>query len=207
MLAFFFLLRVGEYTKPNGTEPKRTVPLRKQDVRLWRGDRELNREANLATLLTADAVTICLANQKNGDKNSVLHHYWSESTSIDPVRSAAHLLHALHGLPDDTPIGTFSGHNGPLRVSADAIRAAIRHSAIACSLESKGYDLSRIGSHSLRAGGAVMLKLNGYDSDMIKKLGRWRSDTYLRYIQSQIANLTAGVSKAMARMLRFHNVS
>ena len=92
-------------------------------------------------------------------------------------------------------------------MTADAVRAAIRHSAIACSLESKGYDLSRIGSHSLRAGGAVMLKLNGYDSDMIKKLGRWRSDTYLRYIQSQIANLTAGVSKAMARLLRFLNVS
>lgn len=207
ILAYFFLLRIGEYTKSSDQATRRTIPLRKGDVRLWSGTTELCRDAPLAVLLTADAVTICLANQKNGDKNSTLHHHKS-TLALDPVESAAHLIHAMQNMPNDTPLGTYrtvEGRTG--QVSSDAIRAAIRHSATMCHLPAQGFDLDRIGSHSLRAGGAVMLKLCGYDSDMIKKLGRWRSDTYLRYIQTQIANLTAGVATAMARRLHFHNVS
>ena len=50
------------------------------------------------------------------------------------------------------------------------------------------------------------LKLDGQDHDMIKKLGRWSSDTYLKYIQSQIGELTAGIATRMARPMRFHYV-
>jgi hypothetical protein len=91
-------------------------------------------------------------------------------------------------------------------VSASDIRAAIRLCAVADNLESSGYDLRRIGSHSLRSGGAMRLKLAGYDDDIIKKLGRWTSNTYLHYIQTQIGNLTAGIATNMARVLRFYNV-
>ena len=87
------------------------------------------------------------------------------------------------------------------------ILGAIRLAAIRCNLASYGYDLSRLGSHSLRSGGAMQLKLAGYDHDMIRKLGRWRSDTYLHYIQSQIGELTAGVARVMARLTWFHNVA
>jgi len=52
----------------------------------------------------------------------------------------------------------------------------------------------------------MVLKLAGYDHDMIRKLGRWNSDTYLRYIQSQIGSLTAGVARSMARLTWFRNV-
>ena len=51
------------------------------------------------------------------------------------------------------------------------------------------------------------LKLQGYDMMTIKKLGRWSSDTYLLYIQSQIANLTQGIAERMARPLTFHLVA
>ena len=57
-----------------------------------------------------------------------------------------------------------------------------------------GYDLTRIGAHSLRASGAMALKLNGYDKETIMKIGRWSSDTFLTYIHSQIAALTMGVA-------------
>ena len=42
---------------------------------------------------------------------------------------------------------------------------------------------------------------------MIRKLGRWRSDTYLHYIQTQIGALMAGVATDMARLVRFYNVA
>ena len=63
---------------------------------------------------------------------------------------------------------------------------AVRHAAAADSLVAAGFDLRRIGSHSLRSGGAVKLKLNGYDHDIMKKLGRWSSNTYLHYIQKEL---------------------
>ena len=50
------------------------------------------------------------------------------------------------------------------------------------------------------------MKLAGYDSDVIKKLGRWSSNTYLLYIQTQIAQLTADVASRMSRRLTFQNV-
>jgi hypothetical protein len=36
VVAFFYLLRIGEYTSPSNTHPKRTIPLQKCDVQLWR---------------------------------------------------------------------------------------------------------------------------------------------------------------------------
>ena len=91
-------------------------------------------------------------------------------------------------------------------VSANKIRSTIRQGATLDNLEAYGYDLKRIGSHSLRSGGAMRLKLAGKDDDIIKKMGRWSSNTYLRYIQTQIGELTVGLASAMAQTLRFHHV-
>lgn len=206
IMAYFFLLRVGEYTP--SSEPRQTVPLRKKDIRLWRNAQLIPNESDLMTLLSADAATICLENQKNGDRMDNVHHYSSDDAVLDPVQAIAHLVFATHGMPDTTPLGTYINNNGrQYRVRAPSILAAVRLAAIRCNLASYGYDLSRVGSHSLRSGGAMQLKLAGYDHDMIRKLGRWRSDTYLKYIQSQIGELTAGVSRAMARLTWFHNVA
>ena len=53
----------------------------------------------------------------------------------------------------------------------------------------------------------MALKLNGYDEVVIQKLGRWSSNTYLRYIHSQIGALTAGVSGSMAHPHPFVNIA
>ena len=205
VLAFFFLLRVGEYT-PSSRE-RLTVPLRGKDIKLWSQGHVLSHTSTLTELLNADAVTICLENQKNGQKNAVLHHTSSGDSMFCPVRSTAFLIHELHG-QSNAPLGTFVDERGhTCSVQASDIRAALRASAAATNLESCGYDIQRIGSHSLRSGGAMHLKLAGYDNDIIMKLGRWSSNTYLRYIQSQIGELNAGIAQNMARLLRFHHVA
>ena len=71
----------------------------------------------------------------------------------------------------------------------------------------RGFPQDQLGSHSLRAGGAMALKMNGIDSMLIKKYGRWSSDTFLTYIHEQIAGLADGVSAAMARTMHFYNVA
>jgi hypothetical protein len=184
------------------------VPLRKKDVRLWRAGFIIPNDSPLPVLLTADAVTICIENQKNGQKNAVLHHTCSGDTVINPVRAAAVLIAELRGLSPTTPLGSFTDNNNQLQqVTSAEIRSAIQIGATHNNLIAQGYSLDRIGSHSLRSGGAMHLKLAGYDHDVIQKLGRWSSNTYLVYIQTQIGQLTAGVAKRMAAIsLHFHLV-
>jgi len=205
VLAFFFLLRVGEYTK--SSDPRLTVPLRRQDIKLWRNNMILPHTLPLLELLQADAVTICLQQQKNGFKGAILHHTASGQT-LCPVKCAARLVHQIAMMPASTGIGTYVAPDGRvLQVTANEIRSAIQLGAVGDNLEASGYDLSRLGSHSLRSGGATHLHLCGFDETTIKKLGRWSSNTYLRYIQTQIGNTTAGIATAMSRILRFHQVS
>jgi hypothetical protein len=207
VLAFFFLLRVGEYTRSTDKRTKLTVPIRRQDVKLWHQGHLLAHDLPLATLLTADAVTIRLENQKNGFKGAVLHHYASRR-ALCPVRSAVLLVHPIAHLPRDTGLGTYISADGAVqRVSAAEVRACVQAGAAGDGLENRGYDLARIGSHSLRSGGATHLKLCGCDELTIMKLGRWSSNTYLRYIQTQIGDLAKGLATKMANILRFHNVS
>ena len=209
VLAYFFLLRVGEYTPAeNKKRKKRTIPLRKCDLRLLRSGIPIDPEADLETLLQADGVTICLENQKNGKKNQTLFHDASDDPLMCPVKAAAHLLYLLRGLPTSSPIGTVNdGSTSPRdRIRASEIRGMIRLGAVEDRLDAAGYDLRRIGSHSLRSGGAVRLKLAGADDSLIQSLGRWSGDTFKRYIQPYIGPITRGWAARMRVPLRYWNV-
>ena len=206
VFAFFFLLRVGEYTK-SGTRATRTIPLRKSDITLWRSGVRLDPESSLDELLAADSTTVCLENQKNGYRGCTLHHHASGEPRFCPVKASARLMFRMRGLPPHTPLGTYATTSGLSQVSASRIRKLLRATAKAQGLEAHGFDLARIGTHSLRSGGAMALRLAGHADATIKKLGRWSSNTYLVYIQTQVAQLTQGVAASMARRLHFHNVN
>jgi hypothetical protein len=53
VVAFFYLLRVGEYTASRRRQPKRTIPLQKCNVHLWRKGQLLDNESGLPTLLSS----------------------------------------------------------------------------------------------------------------------------------------------------------
>jgi hypothetical protein len=205
VVAFFFLLRICEYTK--SSRSTRTVPLRRKDIQLWHGKTLLPHSSSLHHLLQADAVTINLENQKNGHRGAVVHHHSSGDATFDPVRSMARLVYELQDLPENTQLGTYHSSATATKIIRPCeIVKAIRTAAIADNLEAAGFKLDRIGSHSLRSGGAVNLRLNGYGHEMIKKLGRWSGNTYLHYIQNSVGELTTGVARRMALTLRFHHV-
>ncbi len=68
VVAFFYLLRVGEYTTSSSKHEKRTIPLRKCDVRLWKDGKLLDHGLGRNALLEANSATISIANTKNGTK-------------------------------------------------------------------------------------------------------------------------------------------
>jgi hypothetical protein len=51
VIAFFYLLRVGEYTSQSNPRPKRTIQLQKYDIRLWSQGTIIHPDSNLSHLL------------------------------------------------------------------------------------------------------------------------------------------------------------
>jgi hypothetical protein len=76
------------------------------------------------------------------------------------------------------------------RVTERDIGIAVRWGAVSNGLLMRGYTMERVSSHSLRAGGAMALKLSGSSDSTIMRVGRWTSLTYLTYIHTQIEALT-----------------
>jgi hypothetical protein len=147
--------------------------------------------------------------KKNRHKNAILHHTSSLDASLNLVKSAAILIHAVCNLPDTTPIGSFVDNLVHIQhITSDKICGAIHNGAIHANLVVHRYTMSRIGSRSIQSGGAMPLKLAGYDNDIFQKLGHCSSTTYLHYTQTQIGQLTAGMAQHMASVaLQFHIVA
>jgi hypothetical protein len=73
VMAFYFLLRVGENTLPPGHRLTRTVQFRICDIRFWQGQTLLPPTSDATTLAAASSVTLIMDNQKNGQRGDVIH--------------------------------------------------------------------------------------------------------------------------------------
>ncbi|EJK60343.1 hypothetical protein THAOC_19318, partial [Thalassiosira oceanica] len=172
-VGFFFLLRVGEYTEPQRQRGrrKRTTPLRRKDVKFWKDGVLLPHNSPLSALLGADSATICVENQKNGKKGSTVHHK-ACSGSFCPVKALARRVFNIFwgSNSEDTILNHVYTADGSLsRVADRDINTAIRWGAVKDGLLQRGYTLDRVSSHSLRAAGAMALKLNGCSGETIKR--------------------------------------
>ncbi|KAI2491432.1 hypothetical protein MHU86_23122 [Fragilaria crotonensis] len=176
-MAFYFLLRVGEYTLPPAHVTTRTIQFRVSDTRFWQGQTLLPPTSEAATLAAATSVTLVMDNQKNGHRGDTIHQEACD-TDFCPVRSVAALVSAImaQNMPVSTPL---SFVQPGMHVQPGHILHAVRRGAQLAQLEASGYQLTRIGAHSLRASGAMALWLSGHGPEAIMKLGRWRTQTFL----------------------------
>jgi hypothetical protein len=214
LIAFYYLLRSGEYTKPrkvlrNGkmVHATRTRQFQIKDIGFWKNGQILPRKSPLALLLAADSCTLKISNQKNGRTGQTLHH---ESTgSNGAVAALARRVHHVlsNGGNGDNLLCDVCINNIWHSVESPEIVAAVRTAAKALNLQKQGIDPDIIGAHSLRAGGAMALKLMGYKDSTIRKFGRWTSDTWQMYIHSQISKLYEGVAHKMSTPIAFHNIA
>jgi len=156
--------------------------------------------------LQADSATICIAHTKNGKNGAVVHHSRGRG-SICPVAALARRVANIQAGPARGNINLVYHTGGRIsRVLDRDIGIAVRWGATLDNLIPKGYTLNHISSHSLRAGGAMAMKLSGMSDSTIMRVGRWSSLTYLTYIHSQIGALTAGVAWKMSTAFTFQNV-
>ena len=82
-------------------------------------------------------------------------------------------------------------------VTAGQILHHLRAAAPQYGKDRLGFLISKIGTHSLHTGAATAMFLAGVPAETIKLIGRWRSQTFLRYIRIQVQQLMRGVTTEM----------
>jgi hypothetical protein len=207
LIAFYYLLRVGEYTLTNPKQKRRTKQFRVCDVTFWKAGTILPSTSPRQVLLTADAATLTITNQKNGTKGQVIHHGCT-ATQHSPITALARRVAHILGHTTDvtTPLCTYYAKKQAKHIRATDINANVKNAVKALGLESAGFTARLVSSHSLRAGGAMAMKLNGADRDTIRKQGRWSSDTFLMYIHEQIAAFSSRLATQMSKHIPFINI-
>jgi len=108
----------------------------------------------------------------------------------------------------DTLLCTYKPYtNAPFyHITSHQIVQAVHHAALSTGALAQGFETTKIGSHSLRAGGAMALYLQQYEATTIQKLGQWTSQVFLMYLHKQIGAFTEGVAVAMATETHFRNL-
>ena len=101
IIAFFFLLRPGEYTNASSD----TTPFTLDNVQLTIGDRRLTLDtASEAELDQARTASLTFTTQKNGVENKVIQHFLSENPYICAVKAIK--LRVLHLRSHKAPLST-----------------------------------------------------------------------------------------------------
>ena len=103
LIAFYYLLRMGEYTmKVARGNAQRTVQFKMEDITFFakneRGElRQCPRDAADNVLLSADGATLKLDNQKNGWKGVCIHQEWNGEKFLCAVRALGRrYIHIWH---------------------------------------------------------------------------------------------------------------
>jgi hypothetical protein len=216
LIAFYYLLRIGEYTiKGSRNDSKQTQQFKVADVTFFKRNdkgtlRQLPRHASPDLILTADSATLELDNQKNGWHGVCIHHESNRDPVYDPVRVLGRwVLHIRMHDSGDNSIFLSAVYNDAGRedITNKDICAALKVAAAALDYpRTRGIPIERIDTHPLRIGGANALSLAGYSDRQIQKLGRWRGETFKEYMREQLSNFSKGMSTSMKKTFGFVNV-
>jgi hypothetical protein len=194
-LAFFYLLRPGEYALSSSD----STPFEFRDVQLFRGHLRLNlHTATEAELLTSTFASLTFRDQKNSVKGEVIGLGHSGDSLLSPPRILARRIIHLrtHGAALTTPLCRCHVPTGWIHIKpkniTDALQDAVRFLG-----PSLGFLPTDVTARCLRAAGANALLCSNVDTDIIRLLGRWRSDEMLRYLHVQAAPLMSDFSRRM----------
>jgi hypothetical protein len=214
LIAFYYLLRVGEYTcKGVRNNTKQTVQFRVQDVTFFshfNGQlRQLPRDAPEDLIMSAHSATLTLDNQKNGWKGVCIHQEHNGDSITCPVRALGRRVHHIRANSKHpaTFLSAYFMDGKRWDVTDRNISAALKGAALALEYPSRGFPIERIDTHSLRSGGANALSLAGYSDRQIQKMGRWKGATFKEYIREELHTFSQGMSRHMKQHFRFVNIA
>lgn len=190
-IGFFFLLRPSEYLCTR-TQHHFTL----QDVILRIGTQEFR--GHTVPLAHLDRVTSAgfeFVEQKNGISGDIVMLGTTSDSYVGPSKCLIRRIRHIRGHTDapDTPLFLFwDEHNVQRRVTDRVLTQDLRFGAGLLSLDNT---LCTVGA--LRCTGATALLNSQVPPDLIKLVGRWRSDEVFRYLHLQSSPLTSHLAEAM----------
>ena len=84
---------------------------------------------------------------------------------------------------------------------------AVKAVVAAMGLQCHGYQLDKVGSHSLWLGGATALFINHHDILTIQQAGCWTGSTFMEYIHGQLNIMTRGLVQSMSQQAPYMNMA
>jgi hypothetical protein len=179
-IAFFFLLRPGEYTGTLSDD----AAFKMQDVGLYIEGCKLDLfSANDANIKSATSAYYTFTTQKNGNRNEKLVQGLSDDPWCCPAKATVRrvLLRRRHKASLATPIASFYHGNRRTLVKAKDVTEVLRY-VMRLNIHRTGISPLGISARSLRTGGAMALLHGKVDLSNIRMMGRWHSDALIRYL-------------------------
>ncbi len=215
MIAFYYLLCIGEYTvKGNRNNTKQTVQFKFEDVTFFKKTKSgqlccLPRNAPEELILSADSATLKLNNQIKWVEGSVCSPGDKWRCFLLPNQSTRATLCAstqTWSMKINFPV--YNHHEGKrYDVCGEDISKALKMAATLLEYpETRGIPIKLIDTHSLQIGGANALALSGFSDTHIQKMGCWRGVTFNEYIREQLACYLEGMTTKMKHNFKFVNV-
>jgi len=93
-------------------------------------------------------------------------------------------------------------------IAGGMVRFSVKYAAAELDYPARGIPINRIGTYSLRFGGACTLSVAGFKPHGIMKMG-WRALNlllFMEYIPQQLSTFSAGMSDAMSKITPFVNI-
>ena len=97
-------------------------------------------------------------------------------------------------------------HNRIIHITQKQVRDALRDRVKAFSESKLCINAPEAGTHSIRLGAAMAMYLGGLPVYAIQLIGRWSSDSFMKYLRKQIEEFTLGVSMKMLTVQVFRHI-
>ena len=127
----------------------------------------------------------------------------TQDSTLSPICSWAAVRSRIREYPDatrpSTPINAYIHPDTQKlpRVTSEQVLTSIRAVVMRIGKDALGYSAPEVGIHSIRSATAMAMYLACVLVFTIMLIGRWSSDTFLRYIRRQVQEFSSGVSSRM----------
>jgi hypothetical protein len=216
LIAFYYLLCIGEYTMKSKREnTKQTVQFKMEDVRVFGKDKWgrlqcLPRDALDLAIASTMGATLKLDNQKNGWKGVSMYHETNGDPVLCPVCALGQrYMHICNnGGKKKTFLSTYYEGGIEVHVTAEHIFHGLKIAAAALDYPSlKEIPIKKIDTHLLPNSRANALALSCFFDMQIQKMGCWKSATFKEYVHKELACFSTGMSSAVKIKFIFVNVT
>ena len=128
-----------------------------------------------------------------------------------PVRASTRIINGVllnKGSNNESKIYSFTIEDGTsIHINSAQVLPRLRATVELIDKEKSGFTKDNIGLHSVRSRGSMTMFLSGFYVIIIKRIVRWSSEAFLKYIREQVEHFTYEVSMKMLMYENFHTIN